>query len=162
MKLFKNSLILVGYKSNRAFYSSVTYPDVTKEESEFVKRQVELVLHPKCLQHDPPLLHEQIFPPISRKHLPSVISKVRESYKNFKIPKGDNEKYVKNFRSLPKLERNLDALNWAQITKEIIYKKPDLILMPPCDIAQLYKLSLMADIGEFFDYFVQHMKVISI
>ena len=150
MKLFKNSLILVRCKSNCAFYSSVTYPDLTKEESEFVKRQVELVLHPKCLQHDPPFLHEQIFPPISRKHLPSVISKVRESYKNFKIPKSDNEKFVKNFRSLPKLERNLDALNWAQIDKETIYKKPDLILMPPCDIAQLYKLSLMADIGESF------------
>ena len=65
MKLFKNSLILVRYKSNRAFYSSVTYPDVTKEESEFVKRQVELVLHPKCLQHVPPPLHEVILPDVN-------------------------------------------------------------------------------------------------
>ena len=137
MKLFKNSLILVRSKSNHAFYSSITYPDLTQEESEFVKRQVELVLHPKCLQHVPPLLHEVIF-------------KVRESYKDFKIPKSDNERYVKNFQSLSKLERNLDALNWAQITERNIYKKPDLILMTPCDIAQLCKLSMMANIGESF------------
>ena len=127
--------------SRRSMSMYTLYPDLSKSETDFVQSQVELVLNPKCLEksESEPL---EIFPPKSRKFLVQRIETVQKfGYKDFKIPKNKNERFTRNLISIPKLERTLSALKWARVEKSDLDSRPDLILMTPCEIANLYQIA---------------------
>jgi len=114
----------------------ILYPDLSNSETEFIQSQVNLVLNPECIGSSP----KDIFPPKSRKFLVPRIEYVQRFYQDFKIPKNENDRYIRNLRSMPKLERTIQALKWAKVDKSDLKAKPDLILMTPNEIANLYQI----------------------
>ena len=118
------------------------YPDLSTSETDFIQSHVDLVLNPECLEKSP----TDIFPPQSRKFLVPRVEYVQKFYRDFKIPKNKNDKFVRNMNSIPKLERTLRALKWARVDKNEIDSnredsKPELILMNPCDILHLHHIT---------------------
>ena len=117
--------------------STFLYPDMSQSETEFVQAQVALILQPKCLNLSP----EEILVPKSRKFLVSIVDQVQKEFRDFKIPKIDNEKYIRNLSSRPKVERVISALKWAKIDRRDLNAKPDLLLKDPCEIFEMAKFA---------------------
>ena len=117
------------------------YPDLSTSETDFIQSHVDLVLNPECLEKSP----TDIFPPQSRKFLVPRVECVQKFYRDFKIPKNKNDKYLRNMNSMPKLERTLRALKWARVDKNELDSnredsKPELILLNPCEILNLHHI----------------------
>lgn len=118
------------------------YPDLSTSETDFIQSHVDLVLNPECLEKSP----TDIFPPQSRKFLVPRVEYVQKFYRDFKIPKNKNDKYLRNMNSMPKLERTLRALKWARVDKNELDSnredsKPELILLNPCEILNLHHIA---------------------
>ena len=120
--------------------STFLYPDLSTNETDFVQEQIDLVLNPACVQNSTSV-HEDIFPPKSRKFLRERIFPVQKHFKDFKIPKSDNELYIRNITSVPKLERTILALKWAKADRSMLTSNPKMILLPPHEFARLAKIS---------------------
>ena len=119
--------------------SLLLYPDLTQSETDFVQSHVDLVLNPECMEKSP----IDIFPPQSRKFLLPRVEYVQKVYRDFKIPKSENERFIRNMSSIPKLERTLRALKWAKVDKNELNSNPELILMSPCEILNLHNIAEM-------------------
>ena len=141
MKIFKHlSVLKIGPNPHRRHFSSTfLYPDLSKFETEFIQNQIEHVLHPPSLESSKE--NHEIFPPKSRKFLVEKIQPVQEAFKDFKIPKRENELYIRNIVSLPKLDRTISALKWAKMDRFQLEKDPRMILMPPSEIFKMAKIT---------------------
>ena len=137
-------------------FSSLTYPDLSQAEVEFVERQIQIVTSPPCLSEKPPLDHVTIFPPRSRKFLPPIEDFIQKHYGSFRIRRNSRDRYIRNLYnlSMPILERTLDAMKWANVTKEDLKNEPDLILSSAYEIARLGRVSKDAEISGLVFYMI--------
>ena len=136
-------------------FSSLTYPDLSQAEVEFVERQIRIVTNPPCLSEKPPLDHVKIFPPRSRKFLPPIEEFIQKHYSSFRIRRNSRDRYIRNLynMSMPILERTLDAMKWANVTQEDLKNEPDLILSNAYEIARLGRVSMDAEISGLVSHY---------
>ena len=137
-------------------FSSLTYPDLSQAEVEFVERQIQIVTHPPCLNKTPPLDHVAIFPPRSRKFLRPTEEFIQKHYSSFRIPKNQRERYFRNLynMSMPILERTIDAMKWANVTQEDLKYQPNYILSNAYEIARLGRISKEAEIPGLISHMI--------
>ena len=85
---------------------------------------------------------------------------IQKKYRNYKIPKDKTNTFVRNLKSLPKLQRTLDALEWANVDVKELHVhtgKPDLILLQAYEIARFHRISSKANIGTYLSFIKWHL-----
>ena len=151
-----SALQLHFLKRCHSSFSSLTYPDLSQAEVEFVERQIQIVTYPPCLNKTPPLVHVANFPPRSWKFLRPTEEFIQKHYSSFRIRHRYRDKYVRNLYnlSMPILERTLDAMKWANVTSEDLKNEPDLILSNAYEIARLGRISKEVEISGLISHFI--------
>ena len=131
-------------KPSRRSASTFLYPDMNQDEVNFVQSQVDCITQVPWSEKS----SIELFPPNSRKFLTQRVDAVQRYYKHFLIPKNQNDKYLRNLNSLPKLERTLRAMKWANLKTSEVNANPDVIMMSPGEIAYFKRIASFIDEDE--------------
>ncbi len=141
---------LRGHQHHQRMSSSLVFslPDLTESETEYIKEQSQMCQRPKCLVMDDgslvdlssPAAMDRVFPPkTSMQNLYDCAKFVQSEYHDFLIPRKRRNRFARNMRSIPMLERTCHTLKWCGVSSHDLKQKPSLAVKKPSEILLLKK-----------------------